>query len=165
MDEHARLLRKDMEEAGKSSQLGRVEVLAFESSHSSACFMRLWDWHLAPPLWGQTCPSKSAASKLSLQQLTHLDAWARRTCDTWHTSLHMVIGSSSLHFWLCSRYATLVKMELIPLWLLWSVPTPPVFFFRGVIVFHRSQQGFWEVQIFFLQREGYSVGYNEVKQS
>lgn len=103
VDEHARLLRIDMEEAGKSSQMGKAEVPAFESFIS----LLLWDWPLVPgsarpdmPQQGCCIQTESPAAHPS-RCLGQKDPVTHH--DTWHTSLHVVTGSSSLHLWLCSR--------------------------------------------------------------
>lgn len=93
VDGHARLLRMGMEEAGRSSQLGQAEVPAFESFIS----LLLGDWHHAPDsarldMSQQGCciqtesPAAHPSGGLGKRDpMTHH--------DTWHTSLHMVIGS------------------------------------------------------------------------
>jgi len=140
----------DMEEAGKSSQLGRVKFMGFESNQLSAYFFStsLLDWHLVPDcqagqVIAEVLPlnwvTSSSPIWTTVEEGPHNMSWRIPTCQLTHSNRILFPLFITLF-----QIGTSVKM--ITYTTLTSViyPTLPVFSLGKVISFHRrTQQGFW----------------------
>lgn len=119
-----------------------------------------WDWHLAPDsarpdMFQQECcisagsPAAHPSGCLGKKDpMTYHDTWHIMTHQPTHG--HSILIRSLLTLF---QIATSVKMVInTPLTSVTYSSSSWFFFFREVIVFHRSQQGFWEIQILLFCR-------------